>query len=456
MSSPRARNAEASGAFRVLAAAKVFGAAVLMAALVVTARPTDPVRANGTPLATSLTCTQSTTLVSYDGTVTILGSLSTSEGTLPDRTDVILFKSTNSGLSWRKEATAAYDPPSVAYRARTRLISNTVLHLSFGGDASHEATQSRNVLVRAQAWLPAPRTPSEVKAGAAFTVFGYLKPRHEGRTRLEFFRKTGDTWSPYRWVYAENHDFLSFTRYSLRYHLPSTGAWRVRARHWDAGHYRTVSAWRQFTVKPTRRPGIIFRVSTTKRVVALTFDDLYSAPRTQQILEILRRYGVKATFFPTGSAARSNPALMRAIVRDGHTIANHSYNHPVMPGLSWSRKRGEIVACERAVKAATRHTTRPYFRPPYGATNASVQSAAAAAGHPYVILWDVDTRDWASPGVGSIVGSVKRGARPGSIVLMHGGPPQTPSALPSILSHLKSRGLKMVTLPELLAAGGYS
>lgn len=208
-------------------------------------------------------------------------------------------------------------------------------------------------------------------------------------------------------------------------------------------------------VHAVRKPTTIFAVRTTEPVVALTFDDLYDAKRTNQILDILARYEAKATFFAVGRAAKVNPALMRRIVAEGHALGNHSESHPVMTRLGAAAQRVELQRAEKSIRRAAGRTTAPLFRPPYGATNASVARAAARTEHPYVFLWDVDTLDWASPGVARIISGVKRGAGPGSIVLMHGGPPQTPKALPTILRDLKEKGLEPVTLPELLWIGGY-
>lgn len=214
-------------------------------------------------------------------------------------------------------------------------------------------------------------------------------------------------------------------------------------------------AGRPVVVHAIRKPTRIARVRTMQKVVALTFDDLYSQSRTEDILRILADNGVKATFFPVGDAAMAHPGLMREIVAAGHAIGDHSTTHPVMTKLAPAAQRAQIRGCEQRVLAATGRTTAPLFRPPYGATNSQLAASAAAEEHPCVMLWDVDTRDWASPGVNRIIYTVDSGVRPGSIVLMHGGPPQTPKALPTIIHDLKAKGYRMVTLPELLWIGGY-
>jgi peptidoglycan/xylan/chitin deacetylase (PgdA/CDA1 family) len=221
-----------------------------------------------------------------------------------------------------------------------------------------------------------------------------------------------------------------------------------------AGNLTTLKA-RRTIVHAAHKPVTVFSVRTTKRVVALTFDDLYSAQKTNRILDILKSYKVKATFFPVGQAVTANPSVMRRIVAEGHILGNHSQSHPIMTRLSAAEQRQQLIACRSRLLSATGHTSSPWFRPPYGATNSVVAASAAAEEHPFIFMWDIDTLDWASPGVSRIIGSVTRNARPGSIVLMHGGPPQTPEALPSILRYLKAHSYRMVTLPELMWIGGY-
>ena len=182
-----------------------------------------------------------------------------------------------------------------------------------------------------------------------------------------------------------------------------------------------------------------------RRRVALTFDDGPST-YTGSVLKTLKRYRAKATFFVIGSSVRSNPGMARRIVAQGHEIANHSYSHPILPS------RSELSSTNGAIRRATRF--RPCtFRPPYGALDSRLAGDAKAE-RMKTILWNVDTLDWRQPGSGSIASSAGR-ASPGSIVLMHdgGGPRgQTVDALPSILSSLRSRGIKSVTVSKLLGS----
>jgi peptidoglycan/xylan/chitin deacetylase (PgdA/CDA1 family) len=178
-------------------------------------------------------------------------------------------------------------------------------------------------------------------------------------------------------------------------------------------------------------------------MVALTFDDGPSS-YTPEILSILRRKNVPATFFMLGDMVAADPSLARRVLAAGHEIANHSSSHGLLPGYS------DIKAATRTIRGATGF--KPcLFRPPYGAISPGLVSDVGRLGMKSV-LWDVDTADWSLPGTGAII-SRASAAGPGSIVLMHdgGGPrSQTVAALPEIIGNLRSKGLKLVTVTKLL------
>ncbi len=180
-----------------------------------------------------------------------------------------------------------------------------------------------------------------------------------------------------------------------------------------------------------------------KKLVALTFDDGPSV-YTPQVMDVLRRKKVKATFFMLGDLVSRDPSAARRVLAGGHEIANHSSTHPLLPGYS------DISRASRTIKRVTGF--KPcLFRPPYGALNASVISSARNLGMKSV-LWDVDTSDWSTPGTGSIRSRIS-GAGPGSIVLMHdgGGPrSQTVAALAGAIHNLRSRGYGSRPSPKLL------
>jgi peptidoglycan/xylan/chitin deacetylase (PgdA/CDA1 family) len=195
-----------------------------------------------------------------------------------------------------------------------------------------------------------------------------------------------------------------------------------------------------------RSPWSFSNGSRSRRVVALTFDD-GPGPYTHQILDILKRNGVHATFFLIGQQVSGGAAILKRALREGNALANHSWNHSNLAGGG----AGQLSSTQAAIRRATGYTPC-VFRPPYGATSSLLVGQARAQGLD-TILWDVDPRDWARPGSGAIYSNVVGHTRPGSIILSHdaGGPrEQTVAAYRSIIPTLKRRGYRFATVPELL------
>lgn len=180
-----------------------------------------------------------------------------------------------------------------------------------------------------------------------------------------------------------------------------------------------------------------------RRQVALTFDDGPSS-YTPEILKILRRKNVRATFFMLGSQVSADPATARRVLAAGHEIANHSTSHALLPGYDDIRRASKTIRRVTGFQPCL-------FRPPYGALSSGVISNVRAL-RMKSVLWDVDTVDWSRPGTGAIRSRAGNAGR-GSIVLMHdgGGPrSQTVAALPGIISNLRARGYRLVTVSSLL------
>ena len=189
--------------------------------------------------------------------------------------------------------------------------------------------------------------------------------------------------------------------------------------------------------------------------VALTFDDGPDPVHTRRVLEILDRYGVRATFFCVGHHVAALPDEVRRIAAAGHELGNHSWSHPYLPDLTADQLREQLDrTAEVVARVAGEAPTR--FRPPYGALTPEV--LAALEGYPTTLtMWDVDSRDWTRPGPERIAATVLEAAGPGSVVLMHEGAGdrgQTVQALPSIVEGLLERGLDLVTVGELPAPSG--
>ena len=192
--------------------------------------------------------------------------------------------------------------------------------------------------------------------------------------------------------------------------------------------------------------------------VALTFDDGPTSTTTPPFLDYLERTHIAATFFVVGNQAHYWPDIIKREWRDGFAIGVHTWDHANMTQLTVSHMRSELSST-----LATLHATLGadaclwLWRPPYGAVNQQVVQVAASFGLT-TINWDDSGLDWTRPGTQAIATMVLNDIHPGSIVLLHDGPAlreQTLAALPIIIAGLKERGLIPVTLPKLLADGGY-
>jgi peptidoglycan-N-acetylglucosamine deacetylase len=220
----------------------------------------------------------------------------------------------------------------------------------------------------------------------------------------------------------------------------------------EAGNTTTTSrrAFRDYRSAPAK---VWRHVSGAGRRVALTFDDGGAGP-WESILNTLKRYHARATFFPLGPYVQASPSLARRTLAEGHAIGSHGWTHTDMRRQSYGAVVSELTRSEAPWWSAAGGTPVTYFRPPYGAYNSTTIAAAGSAGFTRVILWDVDPTDWAEPGASVIAQRVLSHVHSGSIVVMHLRG-QTAAALPTILSGLKARGYKAVSLPELFRAAGY-
>lgn len=178
-------------------------------------------------------------------------------------------------------------------------------------------------------------------------------------------------------------------------------------------------------------------------VLHLTFDDGPDARWTPSVLDLLDRFGAKATFFETGWRSAEAAALTAEVRARGHAVGNHTMNHPDLTKLSAAAVRQQVVDADAHLGATT------CFRPPYGASNGSVRQQIADLGK-RVVLWDVDTQDWRQPGVQVIADRVIAGAKPGAVVLMHDGGAsraQSVAALEIVLTTLSAQGWRFEAIP---------
>ena len=172
--------------------------------------------------------------------------------------------------------------------------------------------------------------------------------------------------------------------------------------------------------------------------VGLTYDDGPNAGNTNNLLSALRNNGLRATMFNVGQNAAANPGLVAAQVSAGMWVANHSYTHPHMLNLSSAQMSSELSRTQSAIQNGGGGTPK-LFRPPYGETNGTLQSAASALGL-RTLTWDVDSQDWNGASTAQIVQRATSMSN-GQVILMHDQYATTVAAIPQIASGLASRGL---------------
>ncbi len=200
-------------------------------------------------------------------------------------------------------------------------------------------------------------------------------------------------------------------------------------------------------------PKIVYKAASkaTHKRIAITFDDGPHPRYTPEILDILAEYGAKATFFSVGVNAETYPKLIRRILAEGHELGNHTYNHYHTPKMDCEVLRRDILACSEALQKIS--GSEPHlFRPPEGVCTEEIKALCCERGYT-IVMWSIDTRDWAHTPIADITKNVQKNATDGAIILMHdfiGKNSPTPAALRQILPILQEAGFEFVTVSELL------
>jgi peptidoglycan/xylan/chitin deacetylase (PgdA/CDA1 family) len=186
-------------------------------------------------------------------------------------------------------------------------------------------------------------------------------------------------------------------------------------------------------------------------MVALTFDDGPHPQFTGDVLGVLARYGIRATFFCVGLNAVSMERQVSHLADLGHCVANHTWSHPYLPDLSAAELREQVDRTREVITRAAGDLP-PLMRPPYGSLTPSVLDNWTGYDET-IVLWDTEAEDWARPGPEVIADRVLAKAQPGSIILLHdagGDRSQTVASLPVIIEGCLERGWSFGTVPELI------
>jgi peptidoglycan/xylan/chitin deacetylase (PgdA/CDA1 family) len=206
-----------------------------------------------------------------------------------------------------------------------------------------------------------------------------------------------------------------------------------------------------------QQPGIKYwTLPVTRRVVALTFDAGSDLGYTAMILDTLKAEGVHATFGITGDWATAHPEMVIRMASEGHEVMNHSMHHysfttqtMVHPLLSRAARQADVREADAVFARLIGHTTAPFWRPPYGAIDASVEADLGAIGYRYIIMWTIDTLGWNGMSRSGIVSRVASRAVPGAIIAGHvGSQSQDGPALRAMIDVLRAQGYGFITVGQ--------
>lgn len=195
-----------------------------------------------------------------------------------------------------------------------------------------------------------------------------------------------------------------------------------------------------------------------RRQIALTYDDGPNDAHTLDLLEVLNKHGIKATFFMIGRHVALRPKIAEAVARDCHVIGNHTFSHTSLVHCSPQQIRQELEDCSRALEDVVgEHSC--LFRPPHGARRPDVLHMVRRAGL-VPVMWSVTAYDWNAESSLQIEDTVVRHVKGGDIVLMHDGShldtnadrSQTVIATDRLIRRYRDQGFSFLTVPEMMAA----
>ena len=188
-------------------------------------------------------------------------------------------------------------------------------------------------------------------------------------------------------------------------------------------------------------------IDPKKPMVALTFDDGPSKV-TPKILNLLKKYGGKATFCMVGSRVKPYAKVVKRVAKEGHEVASHTWTHSNLTRLSNTQIKNELKRTNSAIKKLTGYDVK-MLRAPYGAVNGRVKSVCKSMGM-YACNWSVDTLDWKTRNAKKTVKAVTKDVKDGSIILCHDLYTQTGEAMATVIPRLVKKGYQLVTVSELL------
>ncbi|MFN8017169.1 MAG: polysaccharide deacetylase family protein [Acidimicrobiales bacterium] len=342
------------------------------------------------------------------------------------------------GSAWLDRASGTADPTTGAFKIiitpselghyvmRIRSTGGSVLSNTFALDVVPPPT------------ISARASTGGAPLGGAVTISGEVKPA--GATSRVVSQRLVDG----KWVDREAATPDAAGRYSLVVHPSEVARYRMRVRSSQGSIASNSVGFTGYTtwVNDVYDTGGY----KGKKVVALTFDDGPSPTYTPQVLDILKKYGIKATFFQVGQSITYWPEVSRRVVQEGHRLANHSWNHPQLTHLSDAEIRSQIQRTQDQIAKVGGSSI--CVRPPYGDQNQRVRNDIAGF-NASTIMWNTDPGDWQGFSASTIVSRTLSQIQPGSIIVLHDGGSHrasTVQALAQLIPALQARGYGFATI----------
>ncbi|WP_433251700.1 polysaccharide deacetylase family protein [Streptosporangium sp. CA-135522] len=219
---------------------------------------------------------------------------------------------------------------------------------------------------------------------------------------------------------------------------------------WSADQPKPTTSAKATTSDKAKSAAKVAPVDCAKvKCIALTFDD-GPGKYADKLLDTLKKYKAKATFFLEGQYVKSRPAFAKRMAVEGHDLGNHSYTHPHLRDVSDDKIREELIKTQDLVKQVTGKSPT-MIRPPYGELDERVRTVATEMGLP-IVLWNGGSRDWATRNEKAIYDEVLKNTKRDGVILMHDWVEQTVKVMPKLLAALQKEGYHVVAVSSLRGA----
>lgn len=239
---------------------------------------------------------------------------------------------------------------------------------------------------------------------------------------------------------------LTFFQYNETMHAESGYGWgfKKNSEHKipDIGKYKDI----------LEEFGAYYADDSGEKVLYLTFDNGYEEGYTDEVLNVLQKQKVPATFFLTGHYVKSQPDLVKRMVDEGHIIGNHSYHHPDFTVVSKETMKEELEMLEQAVSEVSSQKEIKYLRPPKGLFSEKTLEWSNELGYMH-IFWSLAFTDWNTSeqkGWEYAYENIMKQMHPGAIILLHTVSEDNAKALDKIITELKEQGYTFKSLDHLV------